>query len=514
MLLLPEQKALVYRLRNPSKILDAIPTSRLLELNGENLVAVPHRQDETKVLRNLGLKAPAPVLSYYDWPGRWTALDHQKLTAAFASMNQRAFILNDMGTMKTASVIWAALWLRRMKKIRRVLVLAPLSTLEFTWADELFRIDPSLDVAVLHAASAKRRRMAAEPHDFYILNHDGYEIVADDLNPEIDLVIVDEATVYKNAQSQRWKSIKGLLHRPNLWVWMMTGTPMADSPLAAWAMAKLMYPNLQPRYFGAWRSHVMHQLAERKWVPQPDAARKVLELLQPAIRFSRESCVQIPDTLVVPHKTALTKVQKSAYDSLQNQLAAEVESGVIVAANEGVKVMKLVQVACGVVYGEEGAVHVLGAEPRIEALKEIIREAASKVIVFVPLTGALNYVKSHLEKEWDCAVVDGSVSKNQRDEIFRGFQNGEKPHVLIAHPETMSHGLTLTAADTIVWYAPIHSNEIYSQANARITRPGQTRKTLIAHLFGTEIEAQMYRRLQQKQTMQGVLLDFFKRSAA
>ena len=510
MLCLPEQKALVYHLKEPSRILNAIPTAKKSLWEGKELVVVPHRQDETKVLRNLGLQAPAPILSYYNWPGRYTPKEHQKLTAAFCTMNQRAFVLNEMGTMKTASVIWAALWLRRIKKVRRVLVLAPLSTLSFTWADELFGIDPSLDVAILHADAAKRKRMAAEPHDFYILNHDGFKIVAEDLNPEIDLVIVDECTMYGNAQSQLWKAVAPFTHKPTRWVWMLTGTPMADSPLRAWAMAKLLNPQVQPKYYGAWRSRVCYQV-ESRWPPQADAPQKVLQLLQPAIRFARDECVDIPETLVVQRRCALTPAQKRVYGEVKDKMAAELQQGgVVVAANDGIKAMKLVQVCTGVVYDSEKEHRRIGAEERIEELKEVIREAGAKVIVFVPLTGALHYVKEHLEKEWSVAVVDGSVSKGARDAIFRAFQKDPDPHVLIAHPETMSHGLNLIAADTVVWYAPIHENEVYLQANARVTRPGQTRKTLVAQLWSTPLEAEMYKRLERKEQMQGILLGFFK----
>ena len=85
--------------------------------------------------------------------------------------------------------------------------------------------------------------------------------------------------------------------------------------------------------------------------------------------------------------------------------------------------------------------------------------------------------------------------------------------MLVANASTMSHGLTLTAATTIIWYAPVHSNEVYEQACARVRRPGQTRTTVIAHIAGSDIERRVYKRLQDKQSMQGVLLDMMKEGA-
>ncbi len=510
MLVLQERKALLYRLRDPARITGVIPGAKVLNLPQGQYVAVPHRQEETKVLRNLGLSAPAPILSYYDWPGKYTPYAHQKLTAAFCTMHQRGFVLNDMGTMKTASVIYAADWLRRVKKIRRVVILSPLSTLEPVWADEIFRILPQASVAVVHGTRKKRLELMAEEHDFYIVNHHGLKIIQEHFREDVDLLIVDECTSYKNAKSELWKALNSVLKKSSLWAWLLTGSPMANSPLDAWALARLVSPGLVPKHFGSWRSQVMYQINQFKWMPQMDAPAKVAAALQPAIRFSRDECIELPDTITVDRQVELTAEQAKAYKKVQDELAAEINGSQIIAANEGVAAMKLIQVCCGVVYDKDGAHVQLGAAPRITALKEIIEEAPSKVIVFVPLTGALNAVYEELKDRWPTAVVDGSVSKTQRDEIFRNFQTTDSPHILLAHPQTMSHGMTLTEAATIVWFAPVNSNEIYQQACARINRPGQKRNTTIVHLHATALERQMFKRLEDKSSMQGVLFDMFK----
>ena len=133
-----------------------------------------------------------------------------------------------------------------------------------------------------------------------------------------------------------------------------------------------------------------------------------------------------------------------------------------------------------------------------------------KVIVFVPLTGALEALAAELRKDWTVEVVHGGTSKTERDRIFSEFQKTPDPRVLVANAATMSHGLTLTAATTIVWYAPVHSNEIYEQACARVRRPGQTRTTVIAHVAGSDMERRVYQRLKDKQSLQGILLDLMK----
>ena len=171
---------------------------------------------------------------------------------------------------------------------------------------------------------------------------------------------------------------------------------------------------------------------------------------------------------------------------------------------------KIVQAACGVMYGKDGAVLELDFGPRLNLLKEVIEECNEKVIVFVPLTGALRVIEKELSKDWSVSVVDGSVSSNKRNEIFRKFQMEDNPRVILANAGTMAHGLTLTAASTIVWYAPVHSNEIYQQANARIVRPGQTKVTNIVHIHGTQAERKIYAKLQDRGRMQDIVLELAK----
>jgi SNF2 family DNA or RNA helicase len=119
-------------------------------------------------------------------------------------------------------------------------------------------------------------------------------------------------------------------------------------------------------------------------------------------------------------------------------------------------------------------------------------------------------LERELSKDYTVAVVNGSVSASERNRIFRSFQEDKDPHVLIAHPATMAHGLTLTAASTIVWYGPITSNEQYVQANGRVERIGKRHVSNVIHIEATDLEAKMYKRLEGKQKLQGLLLDLIE----
>jgi SNF2 family DNA or RNA helicase len=184
----------------------------------------------------------------------------------------------------------------------------------------------------------------------------------------------------------------------------------------------------------------------------------------------------------------------------------------ITAVNEGVLQNKLLQVACGYIYSDKGTVYELAGSERKDALEELVVENGNRFIVFVPYVHALNGVAAFLRKKgYDIGVIHGGTARGARDKIFKDFQTpGSSIQGIVAHPQTMAHGLTLTEGNMIVWYAPTSSLEIYEQANARIVRPGQKRKCLIAHLCGTPVEKATYARLQSKSKMQGLLLAMFK----
>jgi SNF2 family DNA or RNA helicase len=212
------------------------------------------------------------------------------------------------------------------------------------------------------------------------------------------------------------------------------------------------------------------------------------------------------ETRAVP----LTKEQGKAYKEMLTRLRTAADNGDITAVNEAVKMGKLVQIACGVVYADDGSEVTIPSTPRIDETKAIVEAAEGKVIVFVPYVSSVKMLAAELSKDFSVEVIHGGVSKSERDRIFSAFQKTKDPKVLVAQPAAMSHGLTLTAASTIVWYSCITSNEVFEQANGRINRPGQKMNNFIILLEGTPVESRIYARLRKKQKMQGALLDEVK----
>lgn len=818
--------AVLLRTDTPEKVMAVIPTARELVYKGIPLLAVPHRLDETRVLRSLGFDVPSPVKFYYEWSGRYKPFQHQRETAEFATLHQRCYLLLDMGAGKTLTTLWAFDYLRSVGQAKRMLVTAPLSTLERTWADEVFHHFPHLNVCVLHGSADRRRKLLASYRDYDVLviNHHGMKVVEKELadliaTKEIDLAVIDELAVFRNSQSGLWKTINALIS-PMKWVWGLTGSPTPNAPTDAYGQVRLLTPQRVPKYFNAFRDKVMKQINQFKWIPRADAHAVVADALQPAIRFKRDECIDLPPTTYETRQIELTPEQKHVYKEMLTHLYAELSGEQVLAVNEAVKASKLIQICCiaentpvltqrgwvaiqsvttsdlvwdgeewvthagsaprgikptivvdgvhmttdhlvlttigwvqagdiqhgdarsgfdrvavrlpdgysegrdkqqqsdmamclrlrsrdcsrkpkfagegstesealwlpergthnqartrhgenttlsdmvgyatalqrsfqqrlaqlwrtwhsrlcrmgrfvssilerhegwlcryvgtgsdqqrwqlrkmelslggrycerfqptnqqdgrytkgsddcdtsrtrirnkedyasctaisprvgnyqsidsaketydilncgprnrfvvkgcggellivhncGTVYSNNGEEVVVPAHSRIEEVKEIIEQAEGKVIVFVPFTGALHALRDELGKHFSVAMISGEVPKNQRDEIFGSFQNGGESgyRVLVAQPAAMAHGLTLTAANVVVWFAPVYSNEIYEQANARICRPGQKRNTLIVHIQGAPIEAKIYSRLRDRGLRQASLLQMIK----
>jgi len=515
MLVLKKKRALVLKVKDTSKILSVISSAKTITVKGETLVAVPHKMDETKVLRSLGFDAPAPIRHHYEWPGRFKPFKAQLEAAAFLSMYKRAFNLSELGTGKSLASLWAYDYLRSIGDAEKLLVIAPLSTLERTWADELFNHFPHLTFSVVHGTREKRKKLLALDVDVYIINHDGVAIIEEDLRtrPDIGLVVVDEiAQCARNAGTDKWKVINTIvnMHTPKRACWGMTGTPTPNAPTDAWAQCKLLVPEKVPPYFNRFKMQVMRQITQFIWQPKPDALDMVKEVMQPSVRFTRDECVDLPPLMYETRQVSLTKEQNKAYNEMLTRLRTQADSGAITAVNEAVKLGKLIQIACGVVYADDGTEVTIPSNPRIQETKDIISAAEGKVIVFVPYVSSVKMVSRELAKHFTVETIYGGVSKNERDRIFGDFQKGKDLKVIVAQPAAMSHGLTLTAASTIVWYSCVTSNETFEQANGRINRPGQKMNNFIIMLEGTKVEKRMYARLKNKQKMQGALLDEIK----
>lgn len=506
-----ENKALKLRVRNPGRITNVIPKSADL---GDHEVLVRWGLEEAQVLKNLGIRGvPSPINKDYNWPGRYKPFAHQRETASFLTLHRRAFCFNEAGTGKTASVIWAADYLMKLGFIRRVLILCPLSIMQSAWQADLFQCAMHRTVTVAHHRNAKRRKeLVQQDSEFVIINYDGLEIVADTIAEDgrFDLVVVDECNALKNVSTTRWKTVQKVL-RPDSWVWMLTGTPAAQSPEDAFGLAKIVNPTGVPRFKGAFKDMVMIKISQFKWIPKPNASEVVHRVLQPAIRFTKAECLDLPDMLYVTRDVPLTPQQTKYYELIRTEMLAVAAGEEISAVNAAAKLTKLLQISCGAVYSDSKEVVDFDCSDRMNALKEVIDEASHKILVFAPYRHSISAIANELKKsKYTVEVIDGSVSPGKRTEIFNRFQTTPDPRILVIQPQAASHGVTLHAADTVVYWSPVMSVETYLQANARAHRAGQVNKVTIVHLQGSSVERKLYRMLQSKIDVHEQLVNLYK----
>ena len=172
-------------------------------------------------------------------------------------------------------------------RVKRVLVVCPVSIMDTAWRSDLFKTVMHRTVAIAQGSRTQRQKVISGDYEFVIINFDGVKVVNKELaEGGFDLIIVDEANAVKSVTTDRWKCLASLV-KPTTRLWLMTGTPASQSPLDAYGLAKLVTPDSVPRFFGAFRDKVMLKLTQYKWVPKQDAQQTVHQVLQPAIRFTK-----------------------------------------------------------------------------------------------------------------------------------------------------------------------------------------------------------------------------------
>ena len=510
-----ENKALVFNTRSPEKYA-VIPNHAIVESNGSiHKVAVKWGLDEVRVLRNLGVKnVPSPIRARYKWPGMYKPFAHQEDTSEFLTLNRRAFVFNDPGTGKTLSALWAADYLMNLGIVRRCLILCPLSIMHDAWMNGVGKSIIHRSIVVAHHAQATRRiEMVQGSYEFVVVNYDGLNLIADEVvaNGKFDLVIVDEANAYKNTATKRWKSLNKIL-KPDTMLWMMTGTPASQSPVDAYGLARLVNPSGVPKFATAWRDKTMQKLTQFKWVPKKGAAEAVFDALQPAIRFTKEECTDLPPVLTETREIPLTSQQVKYYRQLKDKMVMQAAGETITAVNAAAGVSKLLQISAGAAYTDDHEVVEFDCAPRLQVLLEVLEETNRKVIVFAPFRHSIETIHTHLLKHNIASeVIHGDVGVSKRTDIFKRFQTLPDPRILVVQPQAASHGVTLTAADTVIFYGPVMSVETYLQCIARADRIGQdSTKVTVIHLQGSEIEKKMFAQLEKRVRGHDILLSLYK----
>lgn len=463
--------------------------------------------------------------SDYAWPTKskdMKPFQHQKETTVFLLQNKRAYNFSDLGTGKTLSHLWCADFLLVNDKIKQILIVGPLSTMQSVWGSEIFLNFPHRKYRIVHGSQADRLAALQSKAEFLIINHDGVAIPAVEeaikrkiRSGEIGLVMIDELTAFKKHTTNRSKAMQRITSEcgDKCGVQGITGAPTPNKPTEAFGEAKVVNPANPslPRYFKQFQAKVEYQAGPYLWLPFDDADKRVSEILQPAIRYKRDDCLDIPECQYVERIVEFTTEQKAVYKKMKDDLLVEYGQGEITAVNAAVKMTKLLQIAAGSVKDDEGKVLKLDSTTRDDQLWEIFEETGqTKLVVFAAFRASIQHLEDYFAgKKVKVAAIHGSVDHKLRAEHIRNFQDGDL-QVLIIQPQSSAHGITLTASNVIVWYSLVASGEIHVQANGRITRAGQTRKQLIYYLIGCKAEQRILNLLKDKGDMSYRVLNLFE----
>jgi len=431
--------------------------------------------------------------------------------STFLLFRRNGCVFASGNTGKTSSVLWAADYLMDKGYIKRVLIVCPLSIMHSAWKADAFKTIMHRSVGIAHGTRDVREAVIRGHSEIVVINYDGICSVMDAIErAEFDLIVIDEYNHYKNAQTRRWKAMNKLV-KADTWLWGLTGSPASQLPTDAYGLAKLMNPSSVPKYYNAFRDDVMLKVTQFKYVPRQNAMDMVFKVLQPAIRFTKEECLDLPPRMYITREVPMSAQQKKYYKLLKEQMIIEAAGEEISTANAAINLSKLMQIASGNAYSDNKEVIEFDCSSRQEALLDIIEEASKKVIVFATFRHSIAMLEDLMNRNnIPVGVIHGQVSLSKRSALVEEFQSTPEPRVLILQPRSASHGITLTAANVVVWWTPTPSVETYLQANDRVHRAGQDAPCTVIHLCGSPVEERFYKTLEHKGNLLDDLLGLYK----
>lgn len=445
-----------------------------------------------------------------------TAYKHQAKMAEYGDNNELVLNTSDPGTGKTLGTLMA--YQKRIARgsAGRCLVIAPLSILRASWADDIERFT-NLTYAI--ATQPDKNRHSAfnnQQANIVLINHDGVKWLEKNLSyldGFTDLVI-DEFTAFKNRTSARSKSMLKVSlnfeHRT-----LLSGTPIPNTVLDMWHPMMILDrgTRLGNKYF-QFRSQVCTPESigyqdHVKWVDKPGAPAAVADALADVnVRFKFEDCVDIPPNSINMMLVDMPKKVLDAYAEMEQDSTLRDKNGglLLSAIHAGARTKKMLQILSGTVYDASGKavpVH----NDRYELVMQLISEREHSLVAFNWKHEREALSKLAEKYKFSYAFIDGSVSTANRAQAVKDFQEGNIK-VLFCHPQAAAHGLTLTKAATTIWCTPTYSSEQFQQFNRRIYRIGQTVKTeTICIAARATKEVDVYHLLNEKISRSDELLD-------
>lgn len=446
----------------------------------------------------------------YEYYGEMRPYSHQLTTIKFMLKTKRGYLFLDMGAGKTSTTLWFLDMLFTAGHISKALVIAPLSTLQAVWGDEIHKVCPYRKYAIVHGTRTDRIRALESGAKIFITNTDAVRTYEKEfMKAEFDVIIIDEVTGFANAQSKRSRAMQRLSASVKS-VFGLSGNPVAGGLINSFGIAKAVNPDKLPtKYFTKYRDSILQQINMYEYIEKPGALAIVNSTLSPAVRFSLEECVDLPPIVFETRKVELPKPTIDLFKEMLQHQIAEYKEGIITAATAGVKAIRLIQILTGFTKTEEGEIIRTDIKPKLLELIDLYHESGNKLVVFAQSVETVKLITEFLrEKKIHAELIYGDVSPKKRDYIINEFQHRDEG-VLVAQVKTMSHGITLTKSHTLVFFGPIAGNETYRQAIRRIRRIGQVHRQTVIMLISTKFEEKVFQKLDATEYTSQAMLEMY-----
>lgn len=437
--------------------------------------------------------------------------EYQVYATEYILTHPIAAVLLDMGLGKSVITLSAIFDLTLDSfLVRKVLVIAPLRVARDTWPAEIEKWDhlKGLNYTVAVGTVAQRKRALMKRAQVYIINRENIEwlISRSGISFDFDMVVIDELSSFKSHQAKRFKSL--LKVRPQVKrIVGLTGTPSSNGLMDLWAEYRLLDMGQRlGRFIGRYREDYFvpdkrNQQVIFSYKPKPGAEEAIYRLISDiTISMKGSDYLKLPELVINEVPMKLSEKEMKTLDTMKRDLITTVKGEEITAANAAALSGKLLQMANGAVYDDQGVViHI--HDRKLDALEDLIEAANGKPVL---IAYWFKHDLSRIQKRFEVEVL------STRDSIKR-WNDGEIP-IAVIHPASAGHGLNLQAGgSTLVWFGLTWSLELYQQTNARLWRQGQNETVVIHHLIakGT-IDERVMKALNDKNNTQAALIDAVK----
>lgn len=433
--------------------------------------------------------------------------DYQKYATEYIKSHPVAAVLLDMGLGKTAISLTALLdLLFDSFEAHRILVIAPLRVARDTWPAEIEKWDHLSMLTYSVAVGSEKDRKAAlmRDADIYIINRENVQWLVEQsgIPFTFDTVIVDELSSFKNHQSKRFKALMKVRPRIKRIVGL-TGTPSANGLMDLWAEFKVLDMGQRlGRFIGMYRNNYFRPdkrngqiIYSYKLLPGADKAiyKQISDI---TISMKATDHLKMPELVMNTHTVELSDDEREHYDELKQTLVLQLPEKEITVANAAALTGKLLQMANGAIYDDDGD-HIHIHDRKLDALEDLIEGANGKpVLVAYWFKHDLERIKSRFK-----------VREIKSSSDIREWNAGKIP-VAVIHPASAGHGLNLqTGGSTLIWFGLTWSLELYQQTNARLWRQGQQDTVVIHHIITDDtVDGRVLKALQSKEKIQDSLI--------